>query len=31
MREVPMADTPTARASAVVVGGGYGGIKAPGA
>src|SRR6267142_1495293 len=28
MREVPMADTPTARASVVVVGGGYGGITA---
>src|ERR1039458_8167996 len=28
MREVPMTDTPTARPSVVVVGGGYGGINA---
>src|SRR5882757_1267207 len=28
MRETPMPDTPTARASVVVVGGGYGGIGA---
>src|SRR3981081_4135403 len=28
MKEVPMFDTPTARASVVIVGGGYGGINA---